>query len=253
MNTWTEDLAQALLMAVSNDKLIAEWGPPAGACCGPALSASASRRQLIAWARSDEPVRRWIVQAWRAEHTALIDVTAPLDIEELARQSAELLKSYEAHDLLLALLTDEHDDGRELADRFVQSLESDGEQRRFRTLLARLTSAPALTPERRARVVIFGGHPRDESKMSRRLFEHSPFDVVWKTCHQPGEAPSKVLTDSLRYADAVIVITSMASHALAERAKRHANVRRIPWRCIGKATDAQLKVALAELFPGTGF
>ena len=53
----------------------------------------------------------------------------------------------------------------------------------------------------------------------------------------------------MRNADAAVIITAMASQLLMQFAKDHARRAGIRWRCIEKATDAQLKAALRDMFP----
>ena len=87
--------------------------------------------------------------------------------------------------------------------------------------------------------------------MGQRLFETSPFEVRWRTFEKKpsGGVVQKAVVSVLRHADAVLIITGMASHALMHFARDCAQRSGIPWKCIDKATDKQLKAALGELFP----
>jgi hypothetical protein len=77
------------------------------------------------------------------------------------------------------------------------------------------------------------------------------FEVRWKTLEKKhnGGVVRKTVVNALRSADAVIIVTGMASHALMHFAKEYAQKSGIPWRCVDKATDKQLRVTLQGLFP----
>ena len=59
----------------------------------------------------------------------------------------------------------------------------------------------------------------------------------------------KGVASVLRDANAALIITGMASHGLMQCAKDYAQRSGIPWKCIEKATDKQLRETLCELFP----
>ncbi len=187
------------------------------------------------------------MQSWRAAHPEVVSATERLAIEELAAQCHVLLTRFDAQEILLSLITDENDDGWELAEWFVSSLRSESQRRTFERVLQRWASGSTALPQRVTKVVIVGGHPRDESKTTRRLFARSAFEIVWKT----GEKSQRweTISEVLRCADAAIIITGMVSHTLMESVKRCANLHGVPWKCVSKATDSQLKTALTELFP----
>ncbi len=73
----------------------------------------------------------------------------------------------------------------------------------------------------------------------------------WRTFQKKpnGGTVQKDVASVLRHAEAVLIITGMASHKLMEFAKDYAKRSGIPWRCIDKATDKQLRAVLHELFP----
>jgi hypothetical protein len=100
-------------------------------------------------------------------------------------------------------------------------------------------------------VVILGGHPRDEGKLGERLLENSPFEVRWRTFEKKPSSGvvQKGAVNVLRHADALLIITGMASHMLMQFAKGYAQRQGLLWRCIEKATDNQVKAALQEMFP----
>ena len=156
-----------------------------------------------------------------------------------------------AEHVLLALLTDEFDDGPALANRFVALVTSESQRRALLSVLRLLTGEPGAAPRHRIRLVILGGHPRDESKLGRQLFEASPFEVRWRTFERKpsGGLVRRGVASALREAGAALIITGMASHALMQCAEDYAGRSGIPWKCVEKATDKQLRAALCELFP----
>ncbi|MCS6861269.1 MAG: DUF2325 domain-containing protein [Abditibacteriales bacterium] len=245
---WSDALGQRLLAALSAQDLAARWGMEESDNNGSAPpSVARLRGELLSWARADAEVQRWLMSVWREMHADVVNVVRQADIEDLAAQYDRLLAQFDPEDILLALISDEHDNGWELADWFIGSVRSDAQRRRLQKIMRRWREPDRAAHSRRVRVVIFGGHPRDESKMTRRLFERSAVEVIWKICDKKQRF--EVLDDALRHADAVLIVTSQVSHTLMEGVKRCANLYRVPWRCIHKATDNQLKAALRELFP----
>jgi hypothetical protein len=249
---WSEGLGRRLLAAVPNEALAAQWGPhraEAGATGGAA--APHLRRELLAWARQDEEVRRWITQAWRQTHPAVATAADHALTEGSAANCVALLERFDAEEVLLALLTDEFDDGWGLAATFVNRVPGAGPRRALQAALQRLADETGGTPCKLARVVVLGGHPRDESRLGRPLFERSPFEVRWRVFErkQGGAAVQKMVVDALRQADAAILVTGMASHTLMYLVKDYAQRYSLPWKCVAKATDQQLTAALRDLFP----
>jgi hypothetical protein len=152
-------------------------------------------------------------------------------------------------DALLALLTGEFDDGRQLATTFVCRVEDDGRRRALAEALGRLVGGGE--PRRRPRVVILGGLERLGSELGQRLCEGGPFEVRWRACEKKPSSGGvqRGVAAALRSAEAAVIITGMASHMLMQFAKDYARRGGIPWRCVEKATDAQLKAALRDMLP----
>ncbi len=73
----------------------------------------------------------------------------------------------------------------------------------------------------------------------------------WRTFEKKPSSGlvQKTVVSVLRHADAALIVTGMVSHKLMKFAKDYAERNRIPWKCIEKATDMQLRMALRELFP----
>jgi hypothetical protein len=154
----------------------------------------------------------------------------------------------------LELITDEHDDGWELARWVVENVESPARRNELASILDEWSSfgdqvegAPALQAS--GRVVIFGGHTRDPKKMTRRLFEGSDLEVRWKTCSKgQGDPREDDIREWMAYADAVVVIIGMVSHNVMKAVKLYAQKNHIPFITVEKATENRLRTVLNELF-----
>jgi hypothetical protein len=252
MRTWSDALGWALLSSLPEEGLARQWGPISTyASDRPGGLEDLLRRDLLSWANQDDEVRSWIVEAWREIHADLIAVADHAVLEGLTEEGVRDLASFPSEEALLALLTDEFDDGRELAKTFVSRIEEDRKRRALFTALDRLVADGTRASPRRPRVVIFGGRQRDERKLDKRLFENSPFDVRWKVFEKKPSCGvfQKGVISVLRNKDAVIIITGMVSHMLMQFAKECAQSSGIRWKCVEKATDIQLKAALQEMFP----
>jgi hypothetical protein len=162
-------------------ELARQWGTaPAG--LGSAIAdAKRLHQELLDWARRDDELRRWIVGSWREAHAEVVAAADQAAIEGLLGDAVRLLNAFPLQETLLALLTDEFDDGRKLARTFVSQIEDDCERRELSGVLNCVLGENSDLSPRRVRVVILGGHQRDESKLADRLFENSPFEVRWRT------------------------------------------------------------------------
>ncbi len=250
---WSDALGWNLLSSLPPEELAEQWGllcaSPNGAVDG---SPTHLRQELLAWAQQDGEVRRWIVHAWREAHPDVVTATDQVLTEGLTLTNVRRLEGFPVEEVLLALLTDEFDDGPEQAHAFVNSVRGESQRHALLSVLQRLLGKREVASRRlQARVVILGGHRRDESRLDQRLFARSPFAVRWKTFEKKasGGVLHKAVVTVLRHADAALIITGMASHALMHYAKEYAERSGLPWRCLTKATDKQLKAALHELFP----
>jgi hypothetical protein len=162
-----------------------------------------------------------------------------------------LLEKFGAESVLLAFLTDELDDGYQLALSFINQVGDDGQRRALVATFQGLVGDTYASPQRRARIAILGGSPRDESRLRRRLFEKSSFDVRWDTFEkkQGGAVVEKAVVNALRHAEAAIIIAGTASHILVQLARQTAQRFEVPCACIDKASDKQMMAALDRLFP----
>jgi hypothetical protein len=114
LRTWTDDLGWALLCSLPEEELVRQWGPISN-CAGkrPGGFGDALRRDLLSWAKQDDEVRRWILGAWREIHPDVIAAADQAVLGGLTEDGVRDLASFPPEDALLALLTDEFNDGRE--------------------------------------------------------------------------------------------------------------------------------------------
>jgi hypothetical protein len=245
---WSDNLGWELLSSLPDAELASQWGPITSAGGQGDL-----RRELVDWARQDEDVRHWIVRSWRETHADLVASADQVVIEGLTESALKALAPFPPEQALLALLTDEFDDGRELARTFLSRAEDAGLRRTLLVALSRLLGERDAAPRRRIRVAILGGHPRIEGRLTERLFADSPFEVRWRAFEKKPSSGvvQKGVVGLLCRADAAVIISGMASHMLVQFARGQAQRRGVPWRCVEKATDVQLKAALHEMFPET--
>src|SRR5437016_3902939 len=95
---WSDHLAWALLGSVPDGDLAEQWGL-GGAPAGP-------RAELVAWARQDEEVRRWLMRAWRLANPEVAAAAEQAWTEGAAAACARVCEAFDGEDVLLALLTD---------------------------------------------------------------------------------------------------------------------------------------------------
>jgi hypothetical protein len=257
LSRWSDALARALISSLTADQL-EEFSSVCDCDDGLAerASMSADFDPIIARVRDDADVRDALKRAWRLAHSDVVAAGELISIENSMAQCEAMLSRFGAEQIVLELLTDEHDDGWELASWVTENVGHDSVRRELSAILNRLSedppepSGPASLPGHIIRVVIFGGHQRDENKLSRRLFENTPFDVRWKPCEKnQGSPDDKELNEALKHADAAIIVTNLVSHNVMYNVKRFARENGIAWKCVTKATEAQLRVAFGELFP----
>jgi hypothetical protein len=255
---WSAELASDLLRSLPEDAIDGLLGPHAAGWHASQAGEKAERerhQQLIARSLDEAVLQRAIQQAWRQQHFDLVAAAQFISIDGPAEQCESLLSQFAADEILLELITDDQVDGWALAQWTVENVQSELLRRELGELLRRWSgetdrlTKPTQVVTRR-RIVIFGGHQRDESKMNRRLFEDSLFDVRWKPCEKTqGKPNDKDLIDAMAHADAVILVTSMVSHNIMGTVKRYTGENNIPLRMVGKATDLQLRNVLEELYP----
>ena len=193
-------------------------------------------------ARADPSWQQAVRQAWRDEHWAVIAATEIVSVESSLERCQRMLSQFGAEEILLELLTDPREDGLQLADWIIGNVPCESARRDLKAVLDEvlgdLPAASCQPEEKVIRVVIFGGHQRDESKMTRRLFGNSVFDVRWHPCEKSQGSPDgKMISQAIEHADGVILVTTMISHNVARLAKQLAEQLAVPWRVVSKATD----------------
>jgi hypothetical protein len=250
---WTARLAGALLASCPDGQLV-ELAEGRDA---PLFASSSDRRAwLEAHSCCDAGLQAAIMHRWRELYGELVAAAEITPIDGSAEQCAAILRQFAPEMILLELITSERDDGWRLAEWVVDNVKLEAVRRDLSDILVRWSAPEAAVPEpvppapAKVRLVIFGGHIRDEGKMARRLFEHSPFEVRWKPFETNlGNPDARDLEEAMATADAVLLISTMVSHNIMHMVKRYAKKKQIPLRTITKATDMQLTAALAELFP----
>jgi hypothetical protein len=250
MTAWTNALGARLLESLPAEDLVRIASSAGTANDGLAAPLPRLRRELLTAAEASPALQREVRRAWRTSHAELVAATqlVHLSVADAAAQCESLIAQFSPEDLLLELLTDEHDDGWQLARELVAEVRGEALRQQLEGLLARWLAGPR--PEKVARVVIFGGHPRDESRLGP-LFQSGPFDLRWRVCErrQGDSVDRNLVADALTSADAAIIVTGMASHNIMELARGLAKSRGLRWRCVEKATQGQLAAALEEMFP----
>lgn len=226
--------------------------------CWPHAIARAMRHSLAEQAGEPALAGDWVsrelfaelANRWRSAHEDLVDAVEFIRrVEsEPANQCERLLTRFSPRDVLLELLTYEYEDGFQLAVDFVDHVGRSDLQAALDELLDDASLEGTAAPLQR-RVVIFGGHPRDESKAARNVAAEGGFELRWKPCDpSQGSPDARVLSEQVVGADGVLIVTSLVSHNVMNVVKRSAERHGVRWLCIEKATDQQLRRGLNDLF-----
>src|SRR5258708_7000184 len=92
---WSDGLGWDLLSSLPDEELAGQWGPLSG---GPSRDANGPpvqlRRDLLNWARQDDEVRRWIVNAWREAHADVVTAADHVLTEGLTSNSVRMLDGF---------------------------------------------------------------------------------------------------------------------------------------------------------------
>jgi len=249
--TWSDALGRRLLIPLPREALVELFRHVSDTAGEDEISRTQRFRRILTAARDTPEIRRAIMAAWRQQHGAIVAAAELVPIEGSQEQCERLLRAFRGEEVLLELITDPRDDGWQLAEWVIDNLPSPSARRELRAVLDDLSVPDAPTVAGTVvRVVVFGGHPRDASKMSRRMFDQSPCDVRWRPCEKSQGSPDdKDLHDAMCGADAVILVSGMVSHNIMHIVKRYVQAHKVPWKAVSKATDPQLRSALSELFP----
>lgn len=244
---WSDALALAILDAIGRHALrelfegeLRNVAP---------TSPSDLRKELLVRSRRSRTCRRRLMQRWRLHHESVVLAVDFVETFGSSDQYQALLNRFGPADVLLSMITAD-EEGWELARWFVECLPYEQPRNVLRTVMAQWcepTGQEALA--RDIRIVIFGGHPRDESRLARQLFRDNRFAVQWRAEEKRGWEVDRVVRGALQSADAALIITSRISHEFMRSVKQHAQRYGIPFRCVIKSTPKQLSAALAQLFP----
>jgi hypothetical protein len=208
---------------------------------------------LMSQSRRDSTLRRSIIERWRMHRPDLISESDFMPVETSIERCEWMVSSFGMQDILIEMITDDKV-GWGLTEWTIDNLGGEADRSLFRKVFHELSNdnAPQLDRnETTPRIVIFGGHVRDEQKIRRRIFDQINCDAKWKLFEKRdnGTPDERIVIDAMSNADAVLVITSMISHVVMHMVKRFAQKHDIPWMAIPKATDLHIKSALNELFP----
>lgn len=253
---WSARLALALVGDLADSAVIALAKQlPALDSATPTTELRLLRRRIVDQSSRSPELRGALMRGWRESKPELLAEV----IRELASCSdpsiatGALLQRFTARDILLEMITDPNDQGWTVAEEWVTALRADRLRSEFATVLREFADPSGLDEspaQKRIRVVIFGGHPRDESELAARIFPNGPFDIRWKASERLGVQVRHVVTSSLNFADGAIVVTCRVSHEVMHAVKRHCQIYNLPVEIVVKATQVQIKQALRTMFPG---
>jgi hypothetical protein len=112
---WSDALGCRLLSTLPDQALSDYWGQQSEDAKGDAVPSLVDLRvELLQWAKKDHEVALWITRAWRLAHPEVVAAADHAVTEGLSPNSVRLLEEFEVESVLLAFLTDEFDDGRQL-------------------------------------------------------------------------------------------------------------------------------------------
>lgn len=242
---WPSGLSEALVTSLTTGDLqeFAHRIGGNGDACG----------LVIQQTKTDRSLRKLIIERWRMRRSELVAEAEFMPIDSSVDRCDWMIRKFGVTDVLLEMITDE-EMGWGLAEWTVQNLERESDRIRFQRVFEMLSDdSPQFDrKEGRRRIVIIGGHVRDEEKMRRLVFSKAHFDVRWKLFEKKkgsGTPDDKTIIDAIAGSDAVLIVTSMISHVVMHIVKSVAKKERIPWLPIQKATELNLKSALMQLFP----
>ena len=245
---WSDELAFRLVEALARNQAAQSSLECLKGCEDPSHLNS-----LINRLRKDSSLQKKIVTIWRKQHSDLVSESKFMSLETTTERCGWMLRRFGAENIVIELLTDP-EVGWKMTEWIVNNLHRPSDREQFRAMLHELSCDRDLTvnePTDGPRIVIFGGHVRDEQKMKDRLFANTTYDVRWKICEKKenGAPDDRELHHAMHQADAVLIVTSLISHGVMHIVKRFAQKHNIPWKTVHKATIRQLKDALDELFP----
>lgn len=227
MRHWSKQLCDALMADLPEERL---------AACSDAPTDDKGRRQLM--------------DTWRDAHAELCQLMSDFPLKCAPEKLIASCERFGEAAVLLEMITDPHDDGWELARWTVRHLPPSPVRAEMDRLLASWFPGQENSQEskRDLRIVIFGGHPRDESKFQDHHFDAANVTFVWNTFEKGRGTPDRRTIDqSMQTAEAVVVVTKLVSHNVMQMVKRSASAMDVPFCCIDKATASQLEHAIREI------
>ena len=212
---------------------------------------------LLELCRSSPAVFQTIKQSWRQANAEVVFAAKLVPLDGPCEQCRAIVGQFGAEAVLLELLTDDRSGGWDVVEWVVDNIKNEDVRRECVALLGAWSrqDESAKSPEyadgqKPIRVSIFGGHPRDASKMNRRLFDDSPFAVSWHVYDKThGDPDDREIAAAVAGSHAVILVTTRLSHNVMYGVKRFTQRQQIAMLTVKQATDRQLRAALAKLYP----
>ena len=227
MKHWSKQLCDAILAGLPEEQLTASVEIPAV-----------------------DNQRRRLMNAWRDTHAELCQIMSDLPLKSEPERLVASCERFGESAVLLEMITDPDDDGWELARWTVRHLPPSSIRSRMERLLTSWDVGQEGNRKARPelRIVIFGGHPRDDSKFQNHKFDAANVTLIWNTFEKSRGTPDQRTIDQLmQTGEAVVVVTKLVSHNVMHMVKRSASATGVPFCCIDKATTSQLERVIREI------
>lgn len=249
MKRWSQKFCDAILADLPEEELLAFSQEIVGADLA-SISAASNRDQLASVVHGSQVVQTQLMSVWRDAHAELCLWMSSLPLRSSPDQLLACCERFSEAAVLLEMITDPHDDGWELASWTVRDLPPSSVRSELERLLTSWDTGAGedVAPKSDCRIVVFGGHPRDESKFYDHQFAAANVTLTWNTFEKGRGTPDqRTIEQSMQTADAVIVVTKLVSHNVMQMVKRSANALDIPFCYIDKATASQLERVIREI------
>lgn len=206
------------------------------------------RVQLCELSLAEPELCAWLAEAWRRAQAELIAATERLAIEELAASAGELLRRFDARELLLAVLTETDEDTAENVELLLAALPAGRPRARLSSEWFQLQpSRPPDLAGRPTRLALVGGHPSEGERL-RVLEARLGLQFDWIPADKgKGLGPTHSALADLTEARAILVVTGNVSHSTMHCAKRAAERLEVPCGYLERLTERQLVSCLAGL------
>ncbi len=236
MAFWSLHLADALLEGLTDATLRRSWGSKGRSDCGAEL-----RAELSHWSLVEDEIRFLLMTDWRRQEASVVKDTESLAIEELIERWDKLAPLHGPERLLLALLTEAHEDTEENVALLLSGV-SAGARRAAKAFWDSLQErdGPAVRS-----VLLVGGDPSERARVDAMARKYH-LRVNWvPAVRSRGYGPSQDSLASASRADLVLVVTGRIGHTLMHGARRAAERLQAPCHYIEKLSERQLEEALA--------